>query len=89
MAKDIHANSDELTDKLYHHDAACRIIARLTKQMAETKTMLLEVQQETQSESQQEENEEEMEQEIEPQKGITDAIMEKLKQTGDVRFFFF
>ena len=79
MAKDTTMNAEELKEKLYHHDAACRIIARLTQQMSEARTMLVDVQsEEMQEEPLQEEPEEA------PQKGITDAIMETLKQTGDV-----
>jgi len=84
MAKDTTMNADELKEKLYHHDAACRIIARLTQQMDETKLMLLDVQKEVSIPKNETVEDVEMTPvEEEPQKGITDAIMEKLKATGD------
>lgn len=83
MAKDVTLNAEEVAEKLYHHDAACRIIARLTAQMAETRANLAHFQRET---SQAAEHPQSAHVEIaeEPEeKGITDAIMERLKQTGD------
>ena len=84
MAKDTTMNAEELNEKLYHHDAACRIIARLTQQMAETRATLIDVQKEAAAEDGYPEDQEMPTEEEAPEKGITDAIMEKLKQTGDV-----
>lgn len=83
MAKDTTMNAEELNEKLYHHDAACRIIARLTQQMAETRATLIDVQKEAAAEDGYPEDQEMPTEEEAPEKGITDAIMEKLKQTGD------
>ena len=88
MAKDVTLNAEEVAEKLYHHDAACRIIARLTAQMAETRANLAQFQRET-SQAAEHPQTAHVEMAEEPEeKGITDAIMERLKQTGDVRLTF-
>jgi len=83
MQKDVRSNNGELTDQLYTHDAATRVIRALTEQMIQVRVELEKARQEDAervAEERKEMKDEQMEDEEE--KGMTEAIMERLQSNA-------